>query len=104
MPIQQIAISQNAANDGFFTIPNPRKPFSIDIDNGSITGSPTWKLMVSNKNGVESTFKEYNSETTGLGKSDAAQSLVPINFEFLAVKYTANGATGSYSIVMSIPL
>jgi hypothetical protein len=93
----KIAIpSANANANNFVIVSTPNNAFTIDAKVSAIIGNPTWTLMVSNVGTTEADFKNYSVETTNMPITTAIES-DKLNFEFIAIKYTSNSSTGTYS-------
>lgn len=99
MAVLQIISNADASLDSFTVVKMVNEPFSIDAKFSTIVGSPTWTLMVSNVGVLEADFKPYRSDTTNMTMITSIQK-ASFNFEYLAIKYTPNGATGTYSFYM----
>lgn len=96
MAVQVLINAANANADKFAYTLTPQGAFTIDCKLGSITGSPTWTLLVSNTGTTEAEFKEYSIETTNMAVTTGIES-AKLNFEFIAVKFNSNSSTGTYS-------
>lgn len=100
MAVQKIISEANANVNNFVIIKTPPNAFTIDAKVSLIVGAPTWSLLVSNVGDVEANFKEYSIATNNMAILTAIESDT-FNFEFIAIKYTANAATGTYSFFIS---
>lgn len=100
MAVTLLASGANAATDDIFMIKNPQSAFSITVDTDGITGSPTMTFYVGNTND-EDELKEYDVSTTDIDVNEVIFSLEILPFEFIAIGYTSNSSTGTFSIVIS---
>lgn len=96
MAVQLIISGANANANKFQVVKTPKGSFTIDATTTTLVGSPTWTLMVSNSGTTEADFKEYSAGTTGLAMTDFIESN-KLNFEYIAIKFTSNTSTGTYS-------
>lgn len=82
-------------------IGNSDSKFSIHAQTSGITsGVPTWTLRVCNFDGVQADFPTLSVETTNMpinAPVECSQCL----FEYLAIEYTSNGATGEVQFYLS---
>ena len=98
--IQRLLTSTTAAENKFITIPMENRPFSITCDFGDVVGgTPTYSLLVCNFTGAGSDFIAI-SDATNLSLTTAIKS-DSFEFAYLALKYTANSATGTVQFYLN---
>jgi len=96
MAVDIVINDANANANKFEIVKCPNGSFTIDAKVSGITGSPTWSLMVSNVGTAEADFKYYSTETTNMAITTAIES-ERLNFQYIAIKFTSNSSTGTYS-------
>lgn len=82
-------------------IGNAVTKFSIHAQSSTITsGVPTWTLRVCNFDGTLTDFPTLSTETTNMAINSPVECSQCL-FEYLAVEYTSNGATGEVQFYFS---
>jgi hypothetical protein len=86
----------DASADFFLAMQNHNSsPWSLQADALSVIGgTPQYTVMVSNISDAEADMKALRPETSNVALADIISDAF-LAFKYVAIKYTANGATGT---------